>query len=298
MPQPRDVRRFQRGDRLAIEHDLAGRACHRPMMVRSVVVLPAPFRPSSVVTRPRAHGEIDAVQDAIAADIGVDAFEPQQRCRRSRHCSGPRRDSRPCDAEIGLLHLRQRHHLGRRAVGDQRAVLQHDDAVGEPRDHVHAVLDQEHGLVRLRFNLLDQIEDGRDFVEAHAGSRLVEHQHPRLERQQDRDFELALVAMRQRRRPEARRAAASLTRSSQWRASSRTAVLRAAMLRTIEADLRDRLHREPHILEHREARIEIDQLERAAEPEPGAVRRAEPGDVLAEQAHAAGGRRATVPRSD
>ena len=55
----------------------------------------------------------------------------------------------------------------------------------------------------------------------------------------------------------------------------------------IEADLRDRLHREPHVLEHGEAWIEIDQLERAAEPEPGAVGRAEPGDVRAEQADAA-----------
>src|ERR1700722_11757805 len=57
---------------------------------------------------------------------------------------------------------------------------------------------------------------------------------------------------------------------------------------TIEADLRHRLHRQTHIHEHREARVEIDQLERAAEPEPRAVGCAEPRDVLAEQAHAAG----------
>jgi len=29
------------------------RAFHKPMMVRKVVVLPAPLRPSSIVTRPR-----------------------------------------------------------------------------------------------------------------------------------------------------------------------------------------------------------------------------------------------------
>ena len=52
-------------------------ACHRPMMVRSVVVLPAPLRPSSMVSWP-GHGEIDAVQDVVRADMRVHAFEFQQ----------------------------------------------------------------------------------------------------------------------------------------------------------------------------------------------------------------------------
>ena len=161
-----------------------------------------------MVTRPRRTTKIDAVQDAIAADIGVNAFEPQQRVAGRRHCSDPRRNSpASVHAEIGLLHHPARDHFCRRAIGDQHAVLQHDDAVGQPRHHVHAVLDQQHGLVGLALDLLDQVEDRRDFVEAHAGGRLVEHQDARLERQQDRHFELALIAMRQRRRRSNPRAA-------------------------------------------------------------------------------------------
>src|SRR6202035_2985755 len=56
---------------------------------------------------------------------------------------------------------------------------------------------------------------------------------------------------------------------------------------TIEADLRHRLHGEAYVLEHREAWIKVDELERAAEPKAGAKRCAETRDVFAEQAHAA-----------
>jgi hypothetical protein len=47
------------------------------------------------------------------------------------------------------------------------------------------------------------------------------------------------------------------------------------------------LHGEAHVLENAEIGEEIRQLERAAEPAARALRRAEPRDVIAEQAHAA-----------
>ena len=53
-------------------------ACHRPMMVRSVVVLPAPLRPSSIVVWPSATAKIDALQDVIAPDMGVHAGEREK----------------------------------------------------------------------------------------------------------------------------------------------------------------------------------------------------------------------------
>ncbi len=48
-------------------------------MVRSVVVLPAPLRPSSTVMLAARHDEIDALQDVILADVGVHAFEREER---------------------------------------------------------------------------------------------------------------------------------------------------------------------------------------------------------------------------
>ena len=89
------------------------------------------------------HLEVDAVQDVIRADVRVHAGELQQRghvlaalaasgsgrwalCALVRLCLLDR-----CDAEIGVLHDRRCDHRGRLAVGDQLAVVQHDDAVGE-----------------------------------------------------------------------------------------------------------------------------------------------------------------------
>ena len=78
MPSARDVGRRQLAMSRAVEADAAGEACHRPMMVRSVVVLPAPLRPSSTVRPPARHAQVDAVQDVVGADVGVHAFEAQQ----------------------------------------------------------------------------------------------------------------------------------------------------------------------------------------------------------------------------
>ena len=117
-------------------------------------------------------------------------------------------------AEIGLLHHRRGDHLGGLAVGDQLAVVQHDDAVGERAHHVHLVLDQQDDLRGVLLELRDQVEHDRHLVDAHAGGRLVEHEDLRLERDHQRDFELALVAMRAARRPRLSRRCASATRSS------------------------------------------------------------------------------------
>src|SRR4030095_8993624 len=47
-------------------------------------------------------------------------------------------------AEVGLDHLGVSLDLGRRALGDARAVVEHGDPVGDPHDHLHLVLDEEH----------------------------------------------------------------------------------------------------------------------------------------------------------
>ena len=45
-------------------------------------------------------------------------------------------------------------------------------------------------------DVVDEVEHRRHLVDAHAGGRLVEHEDLRLHGDQNRDFELALVAMR------------------------------------------------------------------------------------------------------
>ena len=56
-------------------------------------------------------------------------------------------------------------------------------------------------------SLRDQVEHHGHLIDAHAGGRLVEHEDLWLERHHQRDFELALVAMRQRGRRHAAPAA-------------------------------------------------------------------------------------------
>src|SRR4051812_23952578 len=59
-----------------------------------------------------------------------------------------------------------------------------------------------YGAVAPRLDLLDQVQDRRHLVDAHPGGRLVEHEHLGLQRHQERNLELALVAVRQRLRRE------------------------------------------------------------------------------------------------
>ena len=61
-----------------------------PDATRSVVVLPAPFGPSSATTEPARHGEVDAVQHVDAVVRGANAAQLEQRFAAARRCAGRR----------------------------------------------------------------------------------------------------------------------------------------------------------------------------------------------------------------
>ena len=81
-----------------------GDARHRPMIVRSVVVLPAPLRPSSIVTSPARHVEVDAVQDVVRADVRVHAsrVSKRQTCGSSSALRGGREGVQSCRVSAAL----------------------------------------------------------------------------------------------------------------------------------------------------------------------------------------------------
>ena len=120
--------------------------------------------------------------------------------------------------------------------------------------HVHLVLDQQDGLVAARLEPLDQVEDHRHVVDRHAGRRLVEHEHVRLQRHHDRHLELALVAVRQGHGRQCRacpcRLAAAMKRSAAS-IQSRRLIQRDD---DVAAAAGARLHGKPHVLVHREVR--------------------------------------------
>src|SRR5260370_3482019 len=246
-----------------------------PITVRMVVLLPAPFRPRSTVT---ASGRTRRETPWRMWCWPMSVCTPSS--SRTSGTRGP---------EVRGLHLRARADRGGRAVGDEPAVLQDRDGVRQGHDHVDLVLDEEDGAVPARPDPLDELDDRGHLLERHPRGRLVEQQHLRLEREQDAQLELALLAVGQR--PGRR---APLTLEQHGLAPAVRGVLEVGEAAVVpprgEAEPAPRLRREAHVLEHAERREDVGELEGAADPEPGAGRGAAPGDVAPLEEDAARGR--------
>src|SRR5690348_15964142 len=94
-------------------------AFHRPMMVRRVVVLPAPLRPSRTARPPRGTTRSTPCRMWywpmwVCTPDSVNKGSGMFRC-----------------SKIGFLYDFRLHDFARFTVRHQRAVVQHDDAVGQ-----------------------------------------------------------------------------------------------------------------------------------------------------------------------
>src|SRR5262245_15908788 len=148
-----------------------------PMIDFSVVVLPAPLRPSSVTTSP-------ARTSKVAPWSTWDS--PYQRCSPSTGRGGATPGLSMADAEIGLAHERVGRNRLVVAFGEHSATREHRDAIGEVGDDAEIVLDHQHRAVG--GNRLDERADAIDVFVTHAGPRLVEQKHFRVERQSGCDL--------------------------------------------------------------------------------------------------------------
>ena len=170
-------------------------------------------------------------------------------------------------AEIGGDHLRVGAHLRRRAARQDAAVDQHRDAVRQREHRVHVVLDQHHREAALQ--AAQRRDQPLGLVAAGAGHRLVEQQQLRLHRQRDRELQRALLAVREL----AGRHVGALGEADLRERGQRGRVQRRLVGRATEeaeARPRARLHGERDVLQHREARQDRGDLERAREPARGA----------------------------
>ena len=86
--------------------------------------------------------------------------------------------------------------LLRQAVGDQLAVVQHVDAVGDVHDHVHVVLDQQHRVADL-LQVADEAQQLHALRRVHAGGGLVQQQELCIRGHRAGDLHLALLAVGQ-----------------------------------------------------------------------------------------------------
>src|SRR6266851_6413429 len=98
------------------------------MTHRSVVLFPAPLRPTSVMSSPSFTSKLTS-RSACACPYHAVRF-----CTSSIDLSEIRGDDR------GIV-----PHLLVAAVGDHAALLHHDYAIGKLRDDAHVVLDEADG---------------------------------------------------------------------------------------------------------------------------------------------------------
>ena len=114
-----------------------------PEIARSVVVLPAPFAPSSATTSPSSTRERDAVQRLDRPVARLDVAQLKQRRNR-------RLPDRP----------RSPRGFARTSAGVPSAIfrpkLSTYDAVGDRHHEVHVVLDEQHREVEVRRERADQ----------------------------------------------------------------------------------------------------------------------------------------------
>jgi hypothetical protein len=66
--------------------------------------------------------------------------------------------------QVCLLHHGRGNDFGRFAVGHQRAIGQHDDAVGQFAHHIHLVLHQQNDLAAILLEFADQVQNHRRLV--------------------------------------------------------------------------------------------------------------------------------------
>ena len=76
-------------------------------------------------------------------------------------------------------------------------MIEHENALADPHDDLHVVLDQQHGDLELVLDEADQTRERLFLGGIHPGGGLVEQQQFWLGRQRPHDLQPALVAVRQ-----------------------------------------------------------------------------------------------------
>src|SRR5439155_1707550 len=154
------------------------------MIVRSVVVLPAPLRPTR---------QMASLSPALSVTLRR-IWLASMKTSTSRSSSMRAPHHRRHDGVIGL-------QLGGAAVGEHAALVQGHDAVGIAEDDVHVVLDLDDGVDAEAGGGLDEHLHDRVLVGgADAAGRLVEQDDLRVEGERAGHVEQLLVALGQRAR--------------------------------------------------------------------------------------------------
>src|SRR5262249_21018460 len=203
-----------------------------------------------------------AVQDVGGTAIGVDVLDLEQH--------GVLASARQWGAEQDAGDVLVGANLVRRAVGQERAFVHHHDAIGIAEHHVHVVLDHDRGDLAAAHHGRYRVHDLRLAAGTDPAGRLVEEQQARAERIGDCYVEQLALPLRQT-------AGEHLGLVAQAEFAEHLKRLRTDLV--IMLGKRRHLHRlalagedrERHIVEHREAVEQIDDLEAAGDPRLDAI---------------------------
>src|ERR1700730_14954436 len=152
----------------------------------SVVVLPAPLRPSSVTTSPAATWK-------WAPWSTWDS--PYQACSASTASKGAVAGLSMANSEIGFAHARVGRDRLIVALSEHAAAREDGDAVREVGNHAEIMLHHQHGAGS--GDRLDESADAIDVFVPHACHGLVEQKHLGVERQGRGDLQGAFAAIGQ-----------------------------------------------------------------------------------------------------
>src|SRR5947208_4837441 len=251
-----------------------------PMIVRRVVVFPAPFRPTRQTTS-RGPTPSDTDRKMWLAWMNTSTASTVSMARPSPRPGAPA-DDRVDDAPVGL-------DRGRRAVGEHAPLVEGDDPVGVAEDDIHVVFDLDDRLDADPPGGRDERLHDRRFVRrAHAGRRLVEQDDLRPQRERRCHVEELLVPLRQVPGPHVTLRAQTEQLGDLERALSNGAVggegREEAGAVTETAD-----HRRPERPEHREVRKDLDELEGPCDPQAGQAGGSDPAHVAVPEGDGAGG---------
>jgi hypothetical protein len=100
-------------------------------------------------------------------------------------------------SQIGLDHGSIAQHIFRITLGNRAAVIEHVDAVGKIGDHLHVVLNPDHGNAELMFRAQDKARQVFALLPIKASRRFVEQEHGGIERQGAGKADKFLYAERQ-----------------------------------------------------------------------------------------------------
>src|SRR5262249_15377153 len=141
-----------------------------PMSVRSSVVLPAPFAPSSTTV---------SCSPTLRSTPHSTRTLPYPASRPAMSSSAEGEDSGGILAsEKNLDHARIPHRIAKHALENLPAGVHHDDAVGDLVDEAHQMLDHEQRDAGAR-QLLELVGDALELGRIEAGRELVHEQEPR-----------------------------------------------------------------------------------------------------------------------